>query len=479
MIKEDIRPGYAPQEISFRGYTTKNLHHSPDAALAFQDTIDRFGTKNPKEILTALKATDTYMKLNDLHLEQGKSPDEKEVNKWKVAHEMARDALNQIREFPHHQDYHHMHEHELQDLLIKYNVQTAGAEMTDSYEPKGTTLEEELTDKTIRQSDKIKVARVIGDMLGIENVETMSPDIAVNTGLRKIRNKRMTPELSNVLRKMVNLSQEVGIKIDQTLLPKELKEATVAPIKPNSYNSDIMLFKDYIRLLTLNTGAASPEEKKPAPEADEEDTAENIPKQAGHTMGDTNDQLRRRKIKYRLESKEYSEKEEDDNDADDLDLSEKELDKIADSVDSEDDILDAYDEDEFKMIDKDTGEEVEDEKKPVNEETLNEVLSRAERIKARLRFMRTAAKRERRLQLVLKRHSDMKTISRRARHLAVKLLKERLLRKPISQMTVAEKERVEAMLAKRKALIDRLAMRLVPRIRKIEAERLSHQHEGK
>lgn len=478
MIKEDIRPGYAPEEISFRDYTTSNLHHAPDAAKAFQDTIDRVGTKHPKEVIAALKATDTYMKLNDLHLEQGKSPDERELNKWKIAHKIARDTLNQIGEFPHHEDYWHMHEHELQDILTKYNVETAGAEMTDSYEPEGAELQEELTDKTIKSSDKIKVARLIADILGVENAESMSPDIAVNTGLRKVKNKRLTPEFISVVKKMIGLANEVGIKVNMELLPKQISEqTTVSVLSPNGYNSDIMLFKDFLKLSMLNKGI-TPEEDKPAIKADEEDTPENIPTQVGHTMGLTHDdQLRRRKIKYRTESKEMMDDNDDDND--DNDFSEDDLDDIADDIDHEDDILDAYDADEFDIVDQDTGEKVEDDKMPVNEEVLNEVLSRAERIKARIRFMRTAGKRERRLQLVLKRHSDMKTINRRARHLAIKLLKERLLRKPISQMTVAEKERVEAMLAKRKALIDRLAMRLVPRIRKIEAERLSHQHEGK
>jgi hypothetical protein len=233
------------------------------------------------------------MKMNDLHLEQSKPPTEQELNVWKEAHQKARESLNRIGEFMHHEDYWHMHEHEMEDIVANYNPETAGAEMADSYNPQGdqldeelTTkktpkghavyyngehighvsskkvpwirgktitkieaenaagesipvesdskgkntvdsakqtllkhhlaklkeeaeLDEELTDKTIRSSDKIKVARVIADMLGVENAETMSPEQAISQGLRKIKNKRMTPELrrcSTLHRKLVSRS---------------------------------------------------------------------------------------------------------------------------------------------------------------------------------------------------------------------------------------------------------------------------------
>jgi hypothetical protein len=138
MLREDIQPGYAPKEIKFLGYTTKNLHHSADATKAFQDTINRAQKgeiHNTKDILNALKATDAYMKINDMHLEQGKEPDENEVKQWIAAHRAARDLLNNIGEFSHHFDYWHIHEHELQDMLAKYNPETAGADMAEAKLP--------------------------------------------------------------------------------------------------------------------------------------------------------------------------------------------------------------------------------------------------------------------------------------------------------------------------------------------------------
>jgi len=827
-INEDIQPGYAPAEVTFGGYTTKNLHHSEDAVKSFMSTIDkvkRGEIKDKEGVLHALKATDAYMKINDVHLEQGKAPDDAELESWKAAHEEARLHLHKIGEFMHHMDYWHMHEHEIQDMETKYNPETAGAEMADSYEPQGelvedftkmstpdlkkwintrqrnamggnlskerrdqhdqaqaelkkrnvqeaedpkkgskdsnnqasdyyrkhadtwfkayinaiknakptdgskdqSTVKEELTDKTIRAGDKIKVARVVADMLGVENAESMSPDVAVNTGLRKIRTKRMTPDLIGVLRKMLDLAKSVGIKVDDTMVPKALKEEPqINPDKDDNGGRSILRMKDYLKLKAYsemgakNVNVIDPTEvghtlhpienddqlrrrkamykteevqseqtidfdteaqkekadkvtdkaelvlkharereamaarhhnqkmalKKEEVELDESDgwignqtkwkeTVQqshgsdvtfrkyNHPgepgkrsteafnakgKQVGvyqhhNKMGmvqpnlnkeevqldelDTNtlksyynkarfDALRNGETKQRIKGvrratqklqdkgvnpytkyteeaeqieelsdtlmtsyKDRAEKvvqdtapyakkgeykdiakniikrklkgistakrklgeesvEEDEiktadyktdkagrkyraheiqveeADGEEFDLSDDDLENMASSVDHEDDILDEYDEDELSIVDQDTGEEVEDDEE-VNEEALNEVLSRIERMKAKIRFMRTKAKRTRRLQIVLKRRSDMKTITKRARRLAIKMIKQRLTKKPLSQLTVAEKERVERMIETRKALIDRLAMRLVPRIRKIESDRLSHQ----
>ena len=105
-FNEDIQPGPAPTEISYKGYTTKNLHHSADATKAFQSTINRaekgLAHNDPVAILNAIKHTDEYMKLNDMHLEQGIPPNQAEVAEWIHSHDMAKKALEKIGEFPHH-----------------------------------------------------------------------------------------------------------------------------------------------------------------------------------------------------------------------------------------------------------------------------------------------------------------------------------------------------------------------------------------
>lgn len=150
------------------------------------------------------------------------------------------------------------------------------------------------------------------------------------------------------------------------------------------------------------------------------------------------------------------------------DISDEELEQIAAEL-TDDDILEVYDEDELDVVDEETNEVLESD---IPEE-LNEILSRQERMKARIRFARTKTKRATKARIALKKHSDRATLNRRARRLAIKALKTKFAKKKIGDMSVSDKERVERMLQSRKSLINRLALKLVPRVKKLEKERLS------
>lgn len=525
-LVEDVPQGYLPKEISYMGYTTKNLHHSKDAIGAFLNTIERHGNHpdNKHQILSALKATDAYMKLNDMHLEQQKAPDEKELEQWRKAHTEARNALNSVGEFMHHEDYWHNHEHELQDMTANYTPTGAGEPMM-----------EDLTNKTIKPNDKIKVARMIADFLGYEAAEKGSnPDVLVNSALRKVKSKLVHSDSINILAKMLKLADDVGINYDKNTLPTKLKEACGCQHEPRVVQidkkskrnaaGDILSYKDFKKSLEMNKGIKEEIDTDNLDDPEELQVMDvdgklfNIKKwdhrRVGHSLGNTdNDQLRRMKVKYKTEEVdhlldeedeiEFTKKEkktkkpdakvdndehqvgannskgfdaffreEDESDEElEMDFSEDELEKMADDID-DDDVLDAYDDDELAIVDDETGEEIESDLK---EETLNEVLSRQERIKAKIRFARTKAKRERKVKIALKKHSDTKTINKRARKLAIATLKKRLAKKPLDKLTVGEKERIERIVQKRKQLIDRLAMRMAPKVRKIETDRLAHK----
>lgn len=509
-FNEDVQPGPAPKEITYKGYTTKNLHHSADATKAFQSTIDRaekgLAHNDPVAILNALKHTDEYMKLNDMHLEQGIPPNQAEVAEWIHAHDLAKKSLEKIGEFPHHLSYWQAHKTELEFMSAS----------------KPTNVEEALSIKTIKPSqDKLKVARVIADMLGVEDVEkASSPENIINSGLRKLKSKQMNKDLLSVVSKMLDLADEVGIKYDTKLRPQKLKEAVI---------NDILNYSDFQKLTDMSKGKTNdPTNKKNKP---------------GHTMHkDTDDeQVRRRKLKYAFDedaatadykvnaagkkyrahkinfanSKSNAKPDNTPNDNEDEnenkrnlkveetkvkvlkispvkddsaslnsighkgydpffkeeseDMSDDELEKMANAIDHEDHILDLYDDDEIVLVDDETGEEIKEEAEPVLE-----VLSRTERIKARARFARTQSKRTRKVKIALKRYSSGATINTRARRLAIKLMKQRIVKKPLDKLSTGEKERVEAMIAKRKKVINRLAMRLVPRIKNIEKSRMTH-----
>jgi len=156
-----------------------------------------------------------------------------------------------------------------------------------------------------------------------------------------------------------------------------------------------------------------------------------------------------------------------------LDLSDKDIDQLIDDL-QDDDLLETYDEDELSLVDEETGEELEhhpDEDKI----SIMEVLSRTERMKAKFRLRRTASKRARSTKIALKRYSSTETINKRARRLAIMLMKKRMLRgRNPSQISVGEKERIERAIEKRKTIVGRVASRLVSRIRKVEKARMSH-----
>lgn len=595
-IDEDIAVGYAPKEISFKGFTTKNLHHSGDATKAFQSTIERYGKHDPVAVLNALKATDTYMKLNDMHLEQGKAPDDAELKNWRDAHTKARESLQRIGEFQHHMDYWHNHDHEIQDMEADYTPATAGADMN-----------EELTTKTIKSNDKLKVARIIASFLGLENVESLSsPEQIVNMGLRKIRTKNLNAESIKMLNNMLVLASEVGIEYDIKLRPQKLKESIDSRVtvdRKSGYNAakDVLRYSDFKKLMKMNKGEVTEAaiklkkvgivtddddmdpfdyDDKAAPESPPDETKpdtgeappavklayrdlENkgpIDSEVGSAFGHgDNSQLRRRKVNYQREEVEIEEDvasadykvnpdtgrksrarvvtfaaskmggkpddtpndnedeleykrtnkkmseagqikmgkqvavkadkmpmgvnkgfdaffgEESEDEAHEKlldDMDEDELEKMADSVKDVEDVIDAYEDDELAIIDDDNGEELDNLKE--ESETINEVLSRMERIRAKSRFAKTSSKRQRSTKIALKRHSDTATINKRSRKLAINLIKQRIAKKPLNKLSTGEKERIEKMLQKRKTLINRLAMKLTSKVRKIENARLSH-----
>lgn len=749
-IVEDISSGYVPKEVSFKGYTTKNLHHSADATDAFMQTIKRQGDKDPVSVLNALKATDTYMQINDLHLAQGSiAPDNAEIKTWIAAHDKAKESLDRVGEFLHHEDYWHMHQHELEVLLTNYK------------ERGKDDMNEELSDKTIKGSDKIKVARIIANTFGVENAEaTSDPTQLVNSGLRKVRGKAFNADSLKIIGKMLQLASEVGIQYDNNLVPTKLKEGTIQPngtdkidvlsSAPTSRTKTVY-YKDFKNILqkeavvddkiddvrltahphshvghamtsptdssnhrhqkiryrlgeevelneehyekaeahrakameakkkddaemyhhhmsnhydsiaqwhdskgrhnmadlsgqkaekhheaSLNGGKLKTEEVTEEPamkhrvavtisdpnhtvvskrkeqvqkfakvtagnEADaikkasahfekagfkihgaehhsmvkedlnelSNDTLGSYKKKAGEQasaadkVGDTkkadkrfsgiikatkkefvNDlrkedaeleeamtaidkgeydfegQMARTQLQTILRNckdlidmikddnnmpewvqskitlaqdyittvRDYLQSKEElvaeglqpDNDPffdEDVDteLSDKDMDDMINNT-HDDEFMDAYEDDEFHIVDTETGEPIEDD--GVNEEALMEVLSRSERMRAKMRFAKTKSKRERRMMIVLKTRSNTATLNKRARRMAIQLMKKRIAKKPLSQLSIGEKERLERIIQSRKQMIGRIAMKLTPRMRKIEQNRLSHTKGG-
>lgn len=283
------------------------------------------------------------------------------------------------------------------------------------------------------QTDKIKVARVIASSLGVEDVEkSNNPELLINTALRKAKSKAMKPEYMQVVHSMLKTAKEAGIAYDEKLVASQVEEA----VGPDN----------------------TPETDPPATDIKQPSIAK-----VGHTLEAEKDHLRKMKIKHHL----GEEKEEDE------EMSEEDIEKMINGL-KDDDYLDAYDDEELHIIDADTGEHIAHLKEET--EAIMEVLSRAERIRAKVRFARSESKREHRTQIALKTRSNSQTLNKRARRLAVQLMKQRLAKKPVDKLSIGEKERIEAIIERRKAIIGRIAMKLVPKIRKIETDRLTHRN---
>lgn len=470
---EDIQPGDVPSEITFKGYTTKNLHHSEDAIRAFVQTIKISGDHDPISVLNALKATDIYMGINDRHLEQGKVPDEQELNQWEDAHIKAKIALERNGDFLHHLDYWHMHGTEIELMINQFRASTANG------------MTEELTDKTLKTNDKLKVARMIATILGFDDAEKSSnAETLVNNALRKT--KTLNKDSLKIVSKMLKLADEVGINYDKksiknisksNLTEEQFQLATERaerygrrfpnPID-NFWINEVKINKtikslpkdDAEKIENLAaTGHATLSTKRHGV-----DQSELTHVGANLTPGPRGtDTIDRMKVRYMYEELELDE---------DFDLTEEEIDEIIDSL-SEEDIFEAYDDDEFIIIDEE-GNEVEIQV-PVSEEALMEVLSKMERMKARLRMAKYTPKLTAKRKIAMRTHSDSKKINKRARKLAVGLIKKKLLkgRDPAS-LSTSERERIERVIEKRKPIINRLAMKLTSKVRKTEKDRLSH-----
>lgn len=108
----------------------------------------------------------------------------------------------------------------------------------------------------------------------------------------------------------------------------------------------------------------------------------------------------------------------------------------------------------------------------LSEEQLDEVLSMTGRAALGRKMHAKSAVLAVRRQRALTRGATSQVIQSRARKLAETMLKRRLFRKAPQDMTRQEKERFEAGASRRKALVAKLAMRLVGRVRMLQAARM-------
>ena len=78
--------------------------------------------------------------------------------------------------------------------------------------------------------------------------------------------------------------------------------------------------------------------------------------------------------------------------------------------------------------------------------------------------------------VAVKHRSTPAQLNRRAKTLAIKTLKLNLARKPLNQLSPSEKRNIDRVVAGKSTLVHRIALRLMPKIRKIEQSKMTHSN---
>jgi DNA-binding phage protein len=326
--------------------------------------------------------------------------------------------------------------------------------------------DENMNEKEIlyTSADKIKVARIIAGALGADTSKS-SPEELINMALRKIRNKPMHSEYIDTIKNMLATADQAGIKYDKKLISSKIDEAakarnvfTLGKAGKSDNDAD-------------DKGGKSDYDSDDIPTNDSDFDTTKDDKHGSRTRegsgiepDENKDYLRRQKIKYKKEAVES----ESDDDGEHEDESDDDIDGMVDGVNDFEDIFHAYDDEELHIVDDETGEHVDD----LHEEYITEVLSRIERMRAKVRFARSSSTRERKLRVALRTSSSPTKINHRARVMAVHMMKLKLARKPMNKLSIQEKERIERIISRKGKVLSRIAMKLVPRIKSIESARL-------
>ena len=454
LLKEDLG-NVTTSQVTYKGFTTKNFDISKEAIFEYTK-LTQLPNIDPVALLNAIKATDLAFGIQKSIVSGSLSIDD--FHKFQRAQQVAVDILKRLGVYLHHEDYLMNSYHKMELVVSDYGKQ-------DSY------TAGKIQEMTYSSSDKLKIAKIVAGTLGVES-DSSSPEDLINKALKSLSKSPLKADSLKILKNMLTTATEAGIMYDKKLMPALVKE-----------DSSKLVSSPKVKKVT-NPSEVHPsdndEDDEGGPSDDDSDNMQNAhghldheskgANRVGSTIepNDNNDTLRRMKIKYKLHEE----------DSEEDDMSDDELDDMVDKV-SDEDILNTYDDNELHIVD-DEGTHVAHVKDldGMNESYLTEVLSRMERIKAAIRFKQSEGKRMRKMKVALHTRSNPQRINHRARTAAINALKVKLARKPLSQLTVQEKERLERIISKKKKLIDKAAMKLVPKIRKLETARLHPINKG-
>lgn len=438
LIREDFG-NTTTNQITYKGFTTKNFDISKEAVFEYSKLV-QLPNVDPVSLLNAIKATDQAFGIQKSIGSVSLSTEN--FQKFQRYQQVAVDILKRLGVYLHHEDYLMNSYHKMELVVLDYGKQ-------DSY------TSGKIQEMTYSNSDKLKIAKIVAGTLGVES-DSSSPEDLINKALKSLSKNPLKSDSLKILKNMLTTATEAGIMYDKKLMPALVKEDSSGQVSSTKVKK--VTNRDKVH---PNDGDEDDNMKNTENDFDGESKGTNR-LGSGIEPNDGNDTLRRMKIKYKL----------NEEDSEEDDISDVELDDIVDQL-SDEDILSTYDDDELHIVD-DEGNHVAHVKDldGMNESYLTEVLSRMERIKAAIRFKQSQGKRMRKMKIALHTRSSPQRINHRARNAAINALKIKLARKPLSKLTVQEKERIERIVATKKKLIDKAAMKMVPKIRKLETARL-------
>jgi nicotinamide mononucleotide adenylyltransferase len=106
-------------------------------------------------------------------------------------------------------------------------------------------------------------------------------------------------------------------------------------------------------------------------------------------------------------------------------------------------------------------------------------LTAAQRMKKKMEFMKTKAKRKIARQISMKKVASQGRLKQRAIKGARMLIMKRLLRgRNKAQLSATEKSRIENIISSAKQAVTRISNKLMPKLRELERKRLKHMHEA-
>jgi acyl carrier protein len=245
IVEDSTIPYKESGTVSFKGYVPgKNFLENRDAVSAFQDTIQRYNEGKIHDavaILRALQNTSLMFDHINMIVDRGEHPGAHEVVNGKILEHYAklRESLMNIGEFEHHLGY-------LQPIMSLVNYAEA--------EP--GSMDESMETPIIKSSDKLKVAKIIADALGVD-VPGSNPEQLVNAALRSLRSKALKADSLAIIGNMLSLAKEVGVKFDENLVPKTLRE------EAEPENDAPITFKHLVKKVSKSAEEADEDDEEP------------------------------------------------------------------------------------------------------------------------------------------------------------------------------------------------------------------------